>query len=654
MNTPADRFVGDIDRLGSTATAADLVRSKGQSTRFQILTKKELAAYIRSVVDEVAARMGNLDEGAQRAIEAETSARMQAILKRAKSAEQSAQNSDRVREALEQRLAEIDAQDEAVRNAIFAWQERLVAVEAESEERLGDLMVLEDELLRVEHQRQQQLAETERLRESHKRLLLQANGLVETLVGIDRRHCDGAIAATTPAPPGQDAFFHDYAVAGAVVAHLDAACARLNSLAAPAAGSLDENLTTVSQRLAAPLPLPLTLDSEDPRDRTPEPTNAPEIVIAGPELADVVAAATAVRDRVWSLHEAVAARDESRLGVVAVPVLPAADGPAAAALLATAAALRSLAGILAQVEGALDGLTHRADRSDRLGVVAADQQRRADTLAAGLLLLDATWYRGRHRQEAGPADDRRLEQPAAEAVLQRLGRDLERLRSAVGLGAEASAVEVLAAVVAGVAPDVRTQSEGGNEAQLSKLDQDFAALVAAATTIEDAARAALRLPAAERPAATVSDDVLRRLAGHAAELGARLRGLGPLQTALAGPGEATTAVAADAELYPAIAEAAAALGEDVPTALREGGPDERRRAARRVLRALANRRSGDPRMVQDQVRRVADRLIAIASSVPGGSTSEPVAALAIARDMALEPEPLLEAILAVLGLWEQA
>lgn len=643
-----------IDRLAETATAADLVRSRGQSRKLQVMSKQALMNYIHSVVVEVTSRHADkLSVEERQAIETEAQRRMGQVLGRAKQMEATLAQKERERSELEARLkSRADSGDHAYRQALAQLQARLAEAEREAEERLQDLLVVEDELAKLQNLHAAARSERDRQNEANKRFILGSTDLVQGVLGLDNDYYAGRHQEANPADETQDvqaSFFHDFAVAADVINTLSVDLERLRRVTSAAAsddssGLLDEDLRLLEE-LGGPPAVPGSgLD----------PT-----ALATP-LEVLHEAVDGIRKRIYRLHEAVAAESPEATAFLTMPEMPSAAEAPVDHLDGLGRVLQELESQLARIERTADLMVEASADRERLNHTARNQVVRSSELLRTVIDIDRDHYGGRH---AAGADQSAGEDAffhdfvVCEAVLQQLGRDLGRLGGLLadqgieGRGFSDRVDELLGLVERPVA--------GLGQADQRRLVSVLDALRATTATIDSETAAATGLGKARLPTPLMPGAGLEDSLGHLDELTAILdkarRRIATLRDLADSAAEqAGGAGGFDEELVGLVATCVEKLEPMEADIARDGDRpnDERQRAAKRAMRRLRQHLRALDRRGDDleRERAVARAVLELVIGDERLEASEATEELALALDMAEEPDLLTEPMLGVLRL----
>ncbi len=239
-----------LEELGETTTAAELVRSKGQSKKLRVITEKVLMEWIRSLLQQyVAGKEDSYSDQEKEKILKKTQDDLNLRIKRDQDAQK---ERDRLKADLDQAMAKIaDAQNNAASNeqmaeAIEALKAKLEETEQINQDLQQDNYGLHDQLSEKLALISATIAEKEKLKETVKNQMRRSNALVENVMGLDASLYGSRHAEENPIPDSDDeeaAFYHDFEVGSKVIDTLSNDLQRLRSIAKKSAQQKEQPAT---------------------------------------------------------------------------------------------------------------------------------------------------------------------------------------------------------------------------------------------------------------------------------------------------------------------------------------------------------------------------------------------------------------------------
>lgn len=390
---PMEEASQSLAGLGESTTAAELVRTKGQSQKLKVITEKQLMDWVNTVITRHMA--GKVDGISDREKEEMLKKVQDELAKRIKREQDTQAERDRMKADLDKAMAKVAesqsnaASAEQTAEAIDSLKKALAEREQMIEELQQDKYEIEDQLAENRALASTTLAEKDEMGEKHKQALknymLRANTLVEGVLGLDNQLYGGRHTDDNPVPEDaavEEQFYHDYEVGAKVIETLSNDLQRLRGIA--------QSAQKQTERLA-----------NDPRMNLLEGDLALLEQLKGGSLAAVDVAAP-----VENLVEAMSgARDEAQqlehagkqaLGTVAgredaLSSVPSTDsGTPAEVIAGTTSVVRELAAVLAQGRKRMGVLKEMADQADEarnsaeeeLGEVRTAYQHVLGTIAA--------------------------------------------------------------------------------------------------------------------------------------------------------------------------------------------------------------------------------------------------------------------------------
>jgi chromosome segregation ATPase len=373
---PMEDLSQSLAGLGESTTAAELVRTKGQSKKLKVITEKQLMEWVNTVISRHMA--GKVDSISDKEKEEMLKKVQDELAKRIKREQDAQGERDRMKADLEKAMAKVaEAQSSAAsaeqtEEAIDNLKKALAEREQMIEELQQDKYELEDQLAENRALASTTLAEKDELSEKHKQALknymLRANALVEGVLGLDNQLYGGRHVDENPVPDDaadEEQFYHDYDVGAKVIETLSNDLQRLRGIA--------QSAQKQTESLA-----------KDPRMNLLEGDLALLEQLKGGSLA-----AVDVAEPVEGLVEAMnGARTEAQqlehtgkqaLGVAAgredaIAAVPATESGAPAEVIAgTTGVVRELAAVLARGRQRMVALKEMADQADEARNTAEEE-----------------------------------------------------------------------------------------------------------------------------------------------------------------------------------------------------------------------------------------------------------------------------------------
>ena len=227
-----------LEGLGERTTAAELVRSKGQSKQLQVITQKTLMDWILSLINtQMAGRADTFSDKEKDELLKKTKEQLDMRIKREKDAQA---DRDRLKVDLDRAMAKIaDAQSnststEQMAEAIQALKIKLQETEQVNQDLQQDTYDLHDQLNDKLALVSATIAEKDKLKETVKNQIRRSNALVESVMGLDASLYGSRHAEENPVLDDADdesEFYHDFEVGTKVIETLSSDLERLRSIA---------------------------------------------------------------------------------------------------------------------------------------------------------------------------------------------------------------------------------------------------------------------------------------------------------------------------------------------------------------------------------------------------------------------------------------
>jgi chromosome segregation ATPase len=217
-----------LGQLGESTTAAELVRTKGQSKKLKVITEKQLMEWVNTVISRH--MIGKVDSISDQEKEEMLKKVQDELAKRIKREQETQAERDRMKADLDKAMAKVaDVQanaasreqtDEAINNLKKALEERELMIQ----ELQQDKYEIEDQLAENRALASTTIAEKEALGDRHKQAMknymLRANAMVEGVLGLDHQLYGGRHVDENPVPDeaaDEEQFYHDYDVGAMII-----------------------------------------------------------------------------------------------------------------------------------------------------------------------------------------------------------------------------------------------------------------------------------------------------------------------------------------------------------------------------------------------------------------------------------------------------
>jgi chromosome segregation ATPase len=241
-----------LGQLGESTTAAELVRTKGQSKKLKVITEKQLMEWVNTVISRH--MVGKVDSISDREKEEMLKKVQDELAKRIKREQETQAERDRMKADLDKAIAKVaDVQanaasreqtDEAIESLKKALEERELMIQ----ELQQDKYEIEDQLAENRALASTTIAEKEALEDRHKQAMknymLRANAMVEGVLGLDHQLYGGRHVDENPVldeAADEEQFYHDYDVGAMIIDTLQTDLQRLRSIAQSAKQQDEKN-----------------------------------------------------------------------------------------------------------------------------------------------------------------------------------------------------------------------------------------------------------------------------------------------------------------------------------------------------------------------------------------------------------------------------
>ncbi len=429
---PITDISASLEQLGETTTAAELVRTKGQSKKVRIISEKKLMDWILALLNQHLA--GKADAFSDQEKEELLKKTQDELARRIKREQQAETERDRIKNDLDRALGTLTntkATQEELDQAMSALKAKLEEAEHINQDLQQDNYDLHDQLNEKMAMVSTTISEKERLKETVKYQMLRSNALVEGVLGLDSQLYGGRHQEESPVDVNtneEHQFYHDFEVGAKVVDTLSNDLQRLRGLAQGAQERADQQAHDPRLNL---------LESDLKMIEELKQGSLHATDVAQP-VAGLVEAMEGVRGEAMQLEQA----GNSALGVAAgreetIAAVPDAEGQAPEVIAGTTGVVREIAATLARARLRMGALKEMADQADEARNTAEEELAAAQ--AAQASLLAAVAQRAASDKLKAPADlanDKAAPAARAAAAVQVISQlrgdrsELEQLQSA--------------------------------------------------------------------------------------------------------------------------------------------------------------------------------------------------------------------------------
>jgi chromosome segregation ATPase len=477
---PEDPIVdisASLEQLGETTTAAELVRTKGQSKKVRIISEKKLMDWILALLNQHLA--GKADAFSDKEKEELLKKTQDELARRIKREQQAEAERDRIKSDLDRAMGTLTntkATQEELDQAMAALKAKLEEAEHINQDLQQDNYDLHDQLNEKMAMVSTTIAEKERLKETVKYQMLRSNALVEGVLGLDSQLYGGRHQEETPVDEGaneEHQFYHDFEVGAKVVDTLSNDLQRLRGLAQGAEERADQQAHDPRLNL---------LESDLKMIEELKQGSLHAIDVAQP-VAGLVEAMEGVRSEAMLLEQA----GNTALGVAAgreetIAAVPDSEGEAPEVIAGTTGVVREVAAALARARQRMIALREMADQADEARNTAEEDLSTAQ--AAQATMLAAVAQRAATDKLKAPPElgnDKAAAADRAAAAVQVIGQ----------LRGDRSELEQLQAAHAGVLKAISSRAEADKVAVPEALGNERASTAersAAAVAVVDQLR----------------------------------------------------------------------------------------------------------------------------------------------------------------------
>ena len=432
-------IANSLEHLGETTTAAELVRTRGQSKKLRVISERKLMEWIEAMLGQhLAGKADTFSDQEKEALLKKTQDELARRIKR----EQDADNErERVKRELDQAmsvLSNAQGSQADLDEALAALKAKLVETEQINQDLQQDNYDLHDKLNEKMALLSSTIAEKETLRTTVRNQMIRSNALVEGVLGLDTQ-CYGA-RHQDENPVNEEAaeeeqFYHDFDVGAKVIGTLSGDLTRLRSLAQqaeeqqqdPRLGLLEADLKLIEELKQG------SLQATD---------------VAQP-VSGLVEALEGMRTEAEQLELAVNDALGVSAGATQISAIPDAGGEPAEVLAGSTGATREIAASLARTRTRVAALREMAAQADEARA-AIDQELDAERTASAQL-IDAVRARADHDHVAVPTALADAQAPASEraAAAAEIVGQLRGGQSAEQLGEQ---IDVLGRILGDEAP----------------------------------------------------------------------------------------------------------------------------------------------------------------------------------------------------------
>ncbi len=232
-------IASSLNQLGTTTTAAELVRKQGQTKKVKVISEKKLMEWIMALLRQHMA--GKADAFSDAEKEELLRKTQEELAKRILREQNSETERSRVQGELEKAmgvLSNAQASQSDLDDAIAALRTQLAEAENAKADLQQDNYDLQDQLNEKISLLSSTLAEKEKLRDTVRSQMVRMSALVEGVIGIDNQYYGSRHQEQNPVAEdaeGEEQFYHDFDVGAKVIATLGLDLERLRGIAAAAA-----------------------------------------------------------------------------------------------------------------------------------------------------------------------------------------------------------------------------------------------------------------------------------------------------------------------------------------------------------------------------------------------------------------------------------
>ena len=351
-----ERVITDMDlnaslsQMAEATTAAELVRTQGQTKKVKVLSQRKLTEWIQALLNQhLASREGSFSDQEKEELLKKT---QDELAKRIQREQVSERERSRIEAQLEQVMGQISANQgdqTAIDEALGALRKQLEEAQAARADQEQDLFEVQDQLQEKLNLLSSTIAEKDRLRDVVRNQMLRSNALVEGVLGVDAQYYQGRHQEQNPViedTSDEERFYHDFDVGALVIQTLGQDLDKLQQIT----GQLGEDAGD-QRSLAKDLELLAELKSG----------SLHALDVAAP-VDGLLEALAGVRAQVESLDETVSAQ----LGSPAKPIsdVPDAGGEPGSVLAGATTVLRELDAELARNRNRIAALQNLAAEAD--------------------------------------------------------------------------------------------------------------------------------------------------------------------------------------------------------------------------------------------------------------------------------------------------
>ena len=354
-----------LEQLGETTTAAELVRTQGQSKKLRVISEKKLMTWILALLNQHMA--GKADSFSDQEKEELLKKTQDELAKRIKREQDAQGERERLKAELDKAMAKVSEAKagqldaEQLNEALSLLKTKLEEAEQINQDMQQDNYDLHDQLNEKMALLSSTIAEKEKLRTTVRNQLVRSNALVEGVLGLDTslygsRHQD----ENPPSEEGDDAveesqFYHDFEVGAKVIDTLSTDLQRMRSIAQSAQ---DKDAARANDPRMNLLEGDLQL-LEQLKEGSLHAVDVAEPVEGLVEAVEGARAEAQELERVGAAALGAAGGREDVLSTV-----PDASGEAAEVLAGTTSVVRELAASLARAKSRLTALKEMSDQAD--------------------------------------------------------------------------------------------------------------------------------------------------------------------------------------------------------------------------------------------------------------------------------------------------
>jgi chromosome segregation ATPase len=351
-----ERVITDMDlnaslsQMAEATTAAELVRTQGQTKKVKVLSQRKLTEWIQALLNQhLASRTDSFSDQEKEELLRKTQEELARRIQREQEAERERSRIAAQLEGVMAQISENRGDQTAIDEALSALRAQLAEAQAARSDQEQDLFEVQDQLQEKLNLLSSTIAEKDRLRDVVRNQMLRSNALVEGVLGLDAEYYQSRHQEQNPViedTSDEERFYHDFDVGALVIQTLSQDLGKLQQIS----GQLGEDAGD-QRTLAKDLELLSELKAG----------SLHALDVAAP-VSGLIEALSGVREQTEAIDETVSAQ----LGSPAQPIsaLPDPDGEPSAVLAGATTVLRELASELARNRNRIAALQNLAEEAD--------------------------------------------------------------------------------------------------------------------------------------------------------------------------------------------------------------------------------------------------------------------------------------------------